>query len=330
MAAEKGVPKPEKGFFEKNFMKLKFFQHLYYMLSRNVVALTGVVLTGFYFWDAAYFHTADGVPEKYLLVSALIFFANALRKLVLRLIDFRDKTAILRLPEVPHDPAEPWWMRLGFRLALGQRRALIGFIAFTTEAFFAILMLFSWIALGVNEGLFMVSGNFPFIMRPIVLEELTFPENSWMGLSIALGALALSWVNNSIFLMKYPQVRKVFADTFKDLPHVEHLAFYFPSQLFKALRASISVESGSPCEGGQAEEIARKILSVYPDAVISASHKEKLLPTLTEAICKEEDPAVIFTLLREHSQHLKKIEDEQKRASETKPEGPPALPSGGS
>ncbi len=196
-----------KGYFEKNIARLKEFQLWFYMLSRVLMLLAGHVLAGFYLFDAWYFHSTSGVENKYITVTAIIFLANGLRKFILRLIQMNDKLNTMQVREDHHDPLEnPWIRRISF-VPYGMRRGLVGALALATEAFFVGNMLFAWIAVGINNDLFVLSGHFPFVFKPVSLHEWSFPENSLYALVIALGALALSWLNHSVFVLRYPKVR---------------------------------------------------------------------------------------------------------------------------
>ena len=208
MATNVQVPEdPGKGYFEKNFARLKEFQHYFYMISRIVMVLVGGVLAGFFLFESWYFHSPTGVANKYLWVTGSIFLASGLRKSVIRLIQLGDNLKTQKVEEKPYDARESVWMRIGFRMPFGIRRGLVGAIALCTEAFAAILMLFSWISAGLNHGLFMLSNQFPFVMKPVALIDWTFPENFHFALMIALGALGISWINHLVFVLKYPKVR---------------------------------------------------------------------------------------------------------------------------
>lgn len=208
MAQEKNGKSSSEGYFRKNFEKLKYYQHFYYMVSRVILAATWSCLVTLFCWDAVYFHAPNGVSAKYLSVLVLIVSFNGLRKTILRFIQMREQSVTIHIAEEPHDPNEPRWWKFVFRLPFGLRRGLVGALVLSTEGFFTAVLFFSVIALGLNEGLFTLSSEFPFVMKPIILSEWMLPENSWTFLAIMGGAFLLSQVNNAIFLMKYPQVRE--------------------------------------------------------------------------------------------------------------------------
>ncbi len=208
MATTKGVHDGlPKGYFEKNIARLKEFQLWFYMLSRVLMLTAGHVLAGFYLFDAWYFHSVTGVENKYVTVTAVIFLANGLRKLILRVIQMNDKLNTIQVKEDHHDPLENRWIRRISFVPYGMRRGLVGAIALATETFFVAHMLFAWIAVGINNDLFVLSGQFPFMFKPVSLHDWSFPQNSLYALGIALGALGLSWLNHSIFVLRYPKVR---------------------------------------------------------------------------------------------------------------------------
>lgn len=280
------------GYFEKNFAKLMSFRHKDYMYSRIFEALAGVVLTAYFFCDALFFHGSDGGLIDYIYVVAVIFFITVLRKTILRLLEAADKSKVVSFVEPSHNPEESWWVRFGFWLPFGRRRGLNGFISRTSELFFILLMIFALLAKCVKSGIVTLPS-----FVPIFFSEVTFPVESWIALSIAEVALVISWVNNSLFLMKYASVRKTIGETIKGLPNVQRLSMYLPLQIFKLLNSGISEGGERPCDENTANDLAHQILSQYSDAVLTKDQKSALHSDLVRIICEENSPVAIMEFL---------------------------------
>jgi hypothetical protein len=277
------VKSGDAGFFEKNFLKLKDGQHLEYMLSRIILFITGMMVGLYYLRDALSDHSKTGIPESILLAAAVIFLMNGLRKMVRGFIKLREAAWDGSVSEKPHNPGESWFMRVGFRFPLGQRRHLVNVMALLAEGFAALLMVVSFFSPAV-----------------------TFPMNIWWGLVITGTARILSYINGMIFLTRIPQVRKALAATWKGVSTADHLLLYFPTQAFELLRGARDGMELKPCDEDDAERIAECILREYPEHVISNAHKVELHPELVGILCTEHDPKVLVDFLRTRIELLKK------------------------
>jgi len=296
----------DAGFFEKNFLKLKDGQHLEYMLSRIILFCAGITVGLYYLHDSIYRHSEDGIPDSILFAVAVIFGMNGLRKMVRGLIKLREAAWDNSVVERPHNPGESWLMRVGFRFPLGQRRHLVSAMTLAAEGLASLLVVMSFVAICINEGLFMLSWQFPFVAKPFLISDMTFPANLWLGLVITAVARILSYINGMIFLTKIPQVRKTIAETLKGMYGAEHLLLYFPTKAYEIMRGIGTGSTAKPCDECEAEKIAERILSEYPEHVISAEHKKELHPELVLVLCKEDDPKVLVDFLRRRIDELKK------------------------
>lgn len=282
MAETTGVPRSGKGYFEKNFSKLKHYQHLWYMWARIIMFwLVATSFTGFYVWDAFYLHHPDGVPMKYVYVAGLIIMLTVLRKTVIRLIKLKEQTSHVLIEEEPYDPWEPWWMHLGFRATIF-RRGLIGAMTLATEAFAGSLMLLSWVAVGVQHELFVLSTQFPFVFKPVSIGDIAMPSNMWMAIAIGAIALGLTWVNNSLFLLKYPQVREPILRMLEDYLIGKSPARAVAQQVLDQVRRR-GGEKKECCP----EELAARIvllLRASPARKYTPAHEEKVQELVREVI----------------------------------------------
>lgn len=289
----------DAGYFEKNFLKLKTGQHLEYMLSRIILSFAGVTVGLYYLHDALYRHSKEGIPESVLFVVAAIFLMNGVRKMVRGFIKLREATWDGSVVEKPHNPGESWLMRVGFRFPLGQRRHLVSAMTLAAEGLGALLLVLSFVAICISEELIVFSWKFPFFLKAFAWSDITFPRNFWWGLVITGVARVLSYINNSIFLTKIPQVRQVLAETLKGFPKAEHLALYFPYQIFRLFRGIGNGDGRQPCNEHDALEMADRILNEYPEEVISHAHKIELREELAAVICREHDPLVLIAFLKD-------------------------------
>lgn len=296
----------DAGFFEKNFLKLKSGKLWEYIISRIIMFVVGITLGFYYIFDAAYVHSKDGIPQSVLFAAALIFLMNGIRKMVWGFIKLRDASWDETVVEKPYHRFESFLQRVFLRFPIGQRRHLVSVMALLSEGLVGVLLLASFVAHGLNNQLFVLSGEFPFVLKPFVWSAITFPVNSWMGLAIVAIAQVISYINNSLFLTKIPQVRQAIADTLRRLPNVERMALYFPLQLFNVLREARRMGAHeTPCDEVEAAQMAERILNEYPEEVIPSVHKDKLRVELAKLICKEHDPLVLLEFLKKRTLELK-------------------------
>jgi len=273
------------GFFEKNFAKLKSFQHRNYMFSRLVLFLTGALMVLVTIWQSRYFHDRDGISTTYIYVCGLIFLGNGLRKLVLRLIDEKDKSTRL-LGEEPHNPLESWWTHIGFRLPLGIHRGLVGVMTLATEYFVVGLLFATLIARGVREQI--VWGWVVSLYDLLGWRDLTTPENIWIVLAITLGALVLAWINNAIFLTKLPDAQKALTNFLDEISHVDHPALFIATKVFNQFRGKRArVEEENPED--PEEYLALLLVDMYPERHLIVPHREVLLKEMLSEIRKKEN-----------------------------------------
>lgn len=280
--AQTNLTPASRGYFEKNFSKLKHYQHLWYMWARIIMFwLVATSFTGFYVWDALYLHSPDGVPMKYVYVAGLVILLTVLRKTVIRLIQLKEQTSHITIDEDPYDPWEPWWMHLGFRATI-VRRGLIGTMTLATEAFAGALMFFSWVAVGINHGFFDFSAHFPFVLRPIDAKDIMLPENTWMAVAIGGIALGLTWVNNSLFLLKYPAVREPLLHMLED-----YLIGKSPARTVAREVLDLARRRGNEKKECCPEELAARIvllLRASPPRKYTSEHEEKVRELVREII----------------------------------------------
>ncbi len=253
-------PSPDAGYFEKNFPKLMAFRHKDYMWGRMAVAAAGTVLTLLFAADAFFFHSSNGELVDYVKVVGIIFLTTVLRKTILRLLEAADKTNVVQFVEPPHNPEESTWVRLGFWLPFGQRRGLNGFISRTTECFFIALMAFALIGMCVRGEVFELPG-----FVPQIFAKVTFPVESWLALGIAEIALIISWLNNSIFLMRYAKVRNAVTGTLGKVLGGRSLLKAIGLEAFEFFQEKKAQDPDCHNEALATEVVAKVMLSAHPD-----------------------------------------------------------------
>ncbi len=289
-------PGPQAGYHEKNFSKLKQGKLWEYIASRSITFFFGITLGFLFIRDAAYAHSEAGVPQSIIFVGGIIFFMNGLRKMMWGLVKMNDAAWDSTEVERPHQRHETFWQRFFLRLPIGQRRHLINRQSLAGEGLACVILIAYAISLGINDHLFVLSSEFPFVLNHALFSwsGWQFPENLWEGLVISSVAVIMSYINNSLFLTKIPQVRRVLTETLKGLPYVERLAFFFPLQLFNAVKGMREGATRGNYDEQSAHDVATSILSEYPEEVVSTSHKEKLLPLLVGEIRRDANPTSVF------------------------------------
>ena len=279
--ADKVKHASDAGYFEKNFAKLMSFRHKDYMWSRILAALAGSVITCYFTADAFYFHASDGGLIDAIYVFGIIVLMAVLRKTVLRLLELHDKGRVSYLVEPPHNPGESRWVRIGFRLPFGQRRGLNGFMSRTTEGYFIMLMTSALIGKCVRGGIFVLPA-----MVPQIFSEVTFPVESWLALLVIESALVLSWINNSIFLMKYPQVREALLGILQEYLLGHHSVEVVAVQVAEHFRKR-GGNNGKECCG---DDVAEKLLALLPPEKtkekVSIEERERRIKELVDTVAK--------------------------------------------
>lgn len=270
-------PMPDKeGYWERNYARLAAFSHRRYMVSRILFAKAWLVVAGFFAVDAFIIHGSKGTIRDITFAFILFVVGNWVRRTKLRGLQVPNEN--VRDVEVKprYDPKEPWWVRLGFRLPFFQRRGLTGFMALLNETFFLVLM-----AAGLYAQL-VTAGMREFL--PHIFSEVTFPVDSWMLLAIMVGAEVGSWINNAIFLLKYPKVQEALLKTLRDYLGNDHST---PSktvalQLVDVLRARSDIKRD--CDP---EEISAKLMLLLTGALgknLTEKKTERLRELIDEVV----------------------------------------------
>lgn len=283
-------------YFEKNFAKLKAFLYRDYMVSRIWVAASGTIMTLYLLLETFFPASRDEKYIEFLLITAIIFLFNQLRKSMIRAVQQREEEGVMEKVRPRKIAREPWWIRIGYRLPFFQRRGLTGFIALSTEAFFIFLMSAALAAKGARADLY---GLPPLWMRA------ELPDNSWMALAITEVALLLSWMNNSLFLLKIPEVRQKVSEVFKNAPSGNNLALYFPMHLLAKFFEDHREKR--PCDQGAATAIAQEIMKGYRGRNMFSERQAELLERyLADVICRETDPHALYD---EFVRHVHKLHE---------------------
>lgn len=278
----------DAGFFEKNFLKLKSGKLWEYIISRAIMSLTGVTLGMYFIRDAVYVHSVDGVPHSVIFVVAIIFFMNGVRKMVWGFIKLRDAAWDNSVVEKPHHPTETVWQRIGLRFPIGQRRHLVSVMALLAEALAFMLLLSSLVSKGINEHLFELSLSFPFVLKPFAWSNIELPVNLWEGLLITSGALLISYINNSLFITKIPQVRKSIFGTAERMLSERSMLKSIGLELVGFFDRREAGKSEVEDAVSYSESIARMVLALHRDVEPTNKHYNVLLNSLVTELNRNE------------------------------------------
>lgn len=279
------TPLPVGWFIEKNLPRLKHFTHIAYMFSRLPVFWMAMLNGWYYVLVAAYFHTPEGIPLTYIWVGAILFLDNGLLKMAQRFIELNGLTN-KDLERIIYDPKEPWWHRVMFRLVIW-RRGMIKRVVILAEFGTVILLALVLNAQTLKAGLYATSNEFPYLLQPISWSDWTLPENIYIWLAIVVAAGILALINNTLFIVKSPRVRKLLADSFNEFPHVHHpLAFVF-QRVIELLQAKEGAGNADrPCtKNDAAAKLAELIVMTHVNGDLNEEERKILTGELTAMIC---------------------------------------------
>ncbi|OGZ08242.1 MAG: hypothetical protein A3D65_02720 [Candidatus Lloydbacteria bacterium RIFCSPHIGHO2_02_FULL_50_13] len=279
------TPLPAGWFIEKNLPRLKHFTHIAYMFSRLPVFWMTVLNFWYYVLVAAYFHDHEGIPLAYIWVNAILFLDNGLLKMAQRFIELNGLSNT-KLERMIYDPTEPWWHRVMFRLVIW-RRGMIKRVVILAEFGTVILLALVFNAQTLKAGLHAWSNEFPYLLQPISWSDWTLPENIYLWLAIVVAAGILALVNNTLFIVKSPQVRKLLVASFNEFPHVHHpLAFVF-QRVIELLQAKEGAkDSARPCtKNDTAMKLAELIVLTHVNGELNDEERRILAGELATMIC---------------------------------------------